>query len=73
MVGLPDDRCGELPWAAVVCTEGVLPHLMDDLRPLLAKNELPVGILRLNDLPMTGSGKPDKQAVKELIQQWRKV
>lgn len=73
VVGLPDDTCGELPWAAVVCAEGVLSHLMDDLWPLLAKNELPVGILRLDDLPMTGSGKPDKQAVKELIRQWRKV
>lgn len=73
VVGLPDDACGELPWAAAVCAEGVLSHLMDGLRPLLAKNELPAGILRLDGLPMTDSGKPDKQAVKELIRQWRKV
>lgn len=73
VVGLPDELCGELPWAAVACGAEALPRLMDDLRPLLAKNELPVGILRLDNLPMTGSGKPDKQAVKELIRQWRKV
>ena len=73
VVGLPDDLCGELPWAAVVGTEGVFSHLMDDLRPLLAKNELPAGILRLDALPMTGSGKPDKQSVKELIRQWREA
>ena len=73
VVGLPDDTCGELPWAAVVCGAEALPCLMDGLRPMLSKNELPVGILRLDDLPMTGSGKLDKQAVKELIQQWRKV
>lgn len=73
VVGLPDDTCGELPWAAVACDAEVLPRLMDGLLPLLAKNELPAGILRLDNLPMTGSGKPDKQAVKGLIRQWRKV
>lgn len=73
VVGLPDDTCGELPWAAVVCAEETQPHLMDGLRLMLAKNELPAGILRLDGLPMTGSGKPDKRAVKELIRQWRKV
>lgn len=71
VVGLPDPLCGELPWAAVVCEEQAMPRLMDSLVPLLAKNELPQGILRLDALPMTGSGKPDKQAVKELIGQWR--
>ena len=73
VVGLPDRTCGELPWAAVVCAEEVLPGLMDGLRPLLAKNELPAGILRVNALPMTDSGKPNKQSVRELIQRWRTV
>lgn len=73
VVGLPDETCGELPWAAVVCAEGVLPHIMDSLRVLLTKNELPVGILRLESMPMTASGKPDKRAARELIRQWRKV
>ena len=27
----------------------------------------------MDALPMTGSGKPDKQAVKELIRQWRRA
>lgn len=73
VVGLPDDLHGELPWAAVVCGAEVLPHIIDGLRPLLPKNELPAGIMRVNALPMTGSGKPDKTAVKGLIRQWRKV
>lgn len=73
VVGFPDERYGELPWAAVACAAEAMPRLIDGLRPLLAKNELPEGILRLDALPMTGSGKPDKQAVKELIRQWRKV
>lgn len=70
-VGLPDDQCGERPWAVVVCPKGNLASLMDGLRPLLAKNELPVGILRLDVMPMTPSGKPDKRTVRELIRQWR--
>ena len=43
----------------------------DGLRALLPKNELPAGIIWVDALPMTGSGKLDKQAVKELIRQWR--
>lgn len=73
VVGLPDELHGELPWAAVVCGAEVLPHIMDGLRPLLPKNELPAGIMWVNALPMTGSGKPDKKAVKGLIRQWQKV
>ena len=73
VVGLPDEFHGELPWAAVACGVEVLPHIMDALRPLLPKNELPAGIMWVNAMPMTGSGKPDKQAVKRLIQQWRKA
>ena len=70
-VGLPDSRCGEQPWAAVVCSGGNSDKLADGLRPLLAKNELPAGILRLDSMPMTPSGKPDKRSVRELIRQWR--
>lgn len=70
-VGLPDGQCGERPWAAVVCPKGNLAGLIDGLRPRLAKNELPAGILRLDVMPMTPSGKPDKRAVRELIRQWR--
>lgn len=73
VVGLPDEICGELPWAAAVCAPAVLERAMEGLCALLAKNELPEGIMRLDALPMTPSGKPDKQAVKELIRQWRKV
>ena len=73
VVGLPDKVYGELPWAAVVYVGNSLSRVMDGLSEYLPKNELPEGILRLDALPMTGSGKPDKPAVKELIQQWRKA
>lgn len=71
VVGLPHAVQGEQPWAAVVCETQEKPRIMDGLRPLLVKNELPAGIMWMDALPMTGSGKPDKQAVKELIRQWR--
>ena len=70
VVGLPDELQGERPWAAV-CAGGTPARILDGLRALLSKNELPAGIIWVDALPMTGSGKPDKQAVKELIRQWR--
>ncbi|MCI9551826.1 MAG: AMP-binding protein [Oscillospiraceae bacterium] len=70
VVGLPDELQGERPWAAV-CAGGTPARILDGLRALLPKNELPAGIIWVDALPMTGSGKPDKQAVKELIRQWR--
>ncbi len=73
VVGLPDSECGERPWAAVVYAGSSLSRVMDGLSSRLPRNEVPEGVLRLDALPMTGSGKPDKQAVKELIRQWRKA
>ncbi len=73
VVGLPDDVCGELPWAAVVYVGNGLSHVVEGLSACLPRNELPEGIMYMDALPMTGSGKPDKQAVKELIRQWRRA
>ena len=41
------------------------------LEPLLAKNELPIGILRADALPMTSSGKLDKQKIREVLTAWK--
>ncbi len=70
VVGLPEERAGEVPWAAVVCSEKAYARIMDRLPALLNKNELPVKILRLTELPRTASGKTDKQRLREVIQQW---
>ena len=69
VVGLPDEQCGELPWAAAVCPEGGPDGLMEGLRRCLAKNELPAGILCLDSMPMTATGKPDKRRIRELLRQ----
>lgn len=66
VVGLPDDRQGEVPYAMVAgaCDGG-------ELAPLLPKNALPAGILCVDALPMTASGKPDKMKIRDILLQWR--
>lgn len=66
VVGLPDERQGELPCAMIVGEADP-----EALTPLLHKNELPVGILAVEALPMTASGKPDKQKIREVLLAWR--
>lgn len=66
VVGLPDERQGELPFAMTVGEADP-----EALKPLLHKNELPEGILAVDALPMTASGKPDKQKIREVLAAWR--
>ena len=66
VVGLPDERQGEVPAAMIVGEADA-----GDLLPLLHKNELPVGILSVEALPITASGKPDKQRIREVLLAWR--
>jgi len=73
VVGLPDERCGELPWAMAVWDGPSPEQLLQALAPLLAKNELPAGILRAEELPMTPSGKPDKARIREVLQRWSRL
>ena len=70
VVGISDPQLGEVPCALVVPN----PHheltpegLIRQLQPLLAKNELPEQILFRDTLPLTASGKPDKQTIKTLF------
>jgi len=66
VVGLPGGRAGEVPYA-MVC--GSVDWKV--LRQLLQKNELPVGILHAECLPMTASGKPDKIQIREALLKWK--
>ena len=70
VVGIADGQQGEIPCALLVsASEPYLPadQIRTQLVPLLAKNELPEMILFCDKLPMTASGKPDKQAIKSLF------
>ena len=66
VVGLPDDKQGEVPCAMIVGEADV-----EALHALLRKNEWPAGILRAEALPLTASGKTDKQTIREVLSAWR--
>lgn len=66
VVGLPDEKLGEAPYAMAVGSAEV-----SDLTVLLNKNELPSAILKVDALPLTASGKPDKQKIREVLTAWR--
>ena len=69
VVGMPHPIQGEVPWALVVSdrTAGELFALLPGLLP---KNQIPVTIRVTDRMPTTGSGKIDKNAVREVLKQW---
>ena len=70
VVGIPDTQRGEVPCALVVAKPGhhlTQENLIRQLMPLLAKNELPEMIRFRNAIPLTASGKPDKQTIKTIF------
>lgn len=65
VVGVPDDRWGEVGWAFVVPAAGAHPteeELLADCREHLARFKVPeqVVFITSEDLPLTGSGKVQK-------------
>lgn len=70
VVGIPHKTQGEAPWAMVVGNR-TETEVLACLASLLAKNELPMGIRMVDQLPRTASGKPDKQRIREVLGQWK--
>ena len=71
VVGVRHEEWGEVPCALVVLKDGRSlseEAVKEALRPQLAKNELPERILFAKTLPLTSSGKPDKQMIRSLLQ-----
>ena len=71
VVGVRHEEWGEVPCALVVLKDGRSlseEAVKEALRPHLAKNELPERILFAKTLPLTSSGKPDKQMIRSLLQ-----
>ncbi|MGH7921422.1 MAG: class I adenylate-forming enzyme family protein [Candidatus Dormibacteraceae bacterium] len=65
VVGIPDERMGEVGWAFVVPVAGSHPteeELLADCKEHLARFKVPekVVFIRSEDLPLTGSGKVQK-------------
>lgn len=63
VVGVPDDRWGEVPWAVVTLKEGAdvdTEKVRSHLDGLLARYKLPKKVVVVEDLPRTASGKVRK-------------
>ncbi|NLP83540.1 o-succinylbenzoate--CoA ligase [Microbacterium sp. CFH 90308] len=63
VVGVPDDRWGEVPWAVVTLKEGAdvdTEKVRSHLDGLLARYKLPKNVVVVEDLPRTASGKVRK-------------
>lgn len=73
VVGVPHEKWGEVPCAAVVLEKGrggaqpTAEQIRAAAALSLAKNEVPAEIRILSALPLTSSGKPDKQRIRALF------
>ena len=70
VVGIQHEEWGEVPCALVVIKDGRIiseEEIKKALEPRLAKNEMPEKILFAQTLPLTSSGKPDKQKIRRMF------
>ena len=70
VVGVPDERWGEVGHLAVVCKDGYtidMDKVLAWLEPKLARYKLPKHLTVLPALPRTGSGKVQKQELRALL------
>ncbi|MBW9120026.1 o-succinylbenzoate--CoA ligase [Microbacterium trichothecenolyticum] len=68
VVGVPDERWGEVPWAVVTLREGAevdTEIVRAHLDGLLARYKLPKNVVVVEDLPRTASGKVRKADLRE--------
>ncbi len=66
VVGIADDKVGEVPAAAIVLEDGVVlteSELLEKMKDILSKIEMPKKIICIDKLPMTNTGKIDKRTV----------
>ncbi len=76
VVGLPDERAGEVPAAGVVVAQGYSPSMMQvrrKLRSMLPGPGLPVVLAVVDSLPRTPRGKLDRQALAATLATVRTV
>lgn len=67
VVGIPDAKQGEVP-AAMAVSDRTEVELLADLAEKLPKNEIPIRIWLTESIPLTHSGKPDKQTIRKLLE-----
>jgi O-succinylbenzoic acid--CoA ligase len=68
VVGVPDDEWGQAVAAAVTADRVFsIQEVRDALRPVLPSYALPRRLVVLDQLPLIGTGKPDRSAVAKLL------
>jgi len=70
VVGIPDEKFGEVPCAMVVLQKGFKTdegQIKERLKGLLPKHLIPAKIIIVQEFPLTSSGKPDKHKIKEMF------
>lgn len=70
VVGVAHEKWGEVPCAMVVLKDGASvseAEILQELTQQLSKNELPYRMLFASAMPLTASGKPDKQKIKAMF------
>ena len=75
VIGIPDDRAGEVPRAYVVLTPGsnITPEVIEDFLAgkVAPHKRLEGGVYFINELPKTASGKICKRKLKaEALKEW---
>jgi len=74
MIGMPDARLGERNCLCVVPKGDVVPtvdEFVDFLRDQVADYKLPESVEQFSELPMTGSGKIQRHALRDLVMKRR--
>lgn len=65
--GVPNEAVGEVPCAMVVAPGVTQETIEAHISQVLNKNELPFGYLFVDELPVLGIGKPDKQGIQKIL------
>ena len=65
--GVPNEAVGEVPCAMVVAPGVTQETIEAHICKVLNKNELPFGYLFVEELPVLGIGKPDKQGIQKTL------
>lgn len=68
VVGISDEREGEVPVAAIVADTMMEEKVLREISSVLVKNHIPKEIKFVDAVPLTSSGKPDKQAVRKMYE-----
>ena len=66
VVGIPDEKVGEVPAALIVLKKGGV-YRPEEVKGLFNKLEMPKEIRIVDSIPLTSSGKADKEKIKEMF------